>query len=161
MSRINELAKDMYNSVFGNPWYGSSVQKILEDVTEKKAFSKPIENVHTIFEIALHMWAWTGETASRLEGNVPAEPSVGDWPNAEIYEEEGWVQIKNVYFIAVEKLIEIIKKFPEENLDKPVGTIRDEPLGTGISFEAMISGLIQHNAYHAGQIAILKKIKNN
>jgi uncharacterized damage-inducible protein DinB len=157
MDRANELAKDMYNSVFGNPWHGLSVQKILEDITEGQAFSEPVSNAHNICEIVLHLWAWTEEIISRLEGNVPAEPSVGDWPNAEIYEEEGWVQIKNIYFIAVEKLIEVIKIFPEENLDKSVGTIRDESLGTGISSEAMISGLIQHNAYHAGQIAILKK----
>lgn len=161
MSHINELKNEIYNSVFGNPWHGPSVQKLLEDITEEQAFSEPVSNAHNICEIVLHLWAWTEEIVSRLEGNVPAEPSVGDWPNAEIYEEEGWVQIKNIYFIAAEKLIEVIKKFPEENLNKSVGTIRDEPLGTGISFEAMISGLIQHNAYHAGQIAILKKIKNN
>jgi hypothetical protein len=39
-----------------------------------------------------------------------------------------------------------------------VGNLRDAPLGTGTSFAAMISGLIQHNAYHAGQIAIMKKV---
>lgn len=160
MSRINKLAKEMYNSVFGDPWHGASVQKILEDITEGQAFSKPVNNVHNIIEITLHIWAWTGETTNRLEGNVPAEPSVGDWPNAAIYEEEGWTQIKNIYFIAAEKLIEVIKNFPENKLDELVGNMKDAPLGTGISFESMVMGLIQHNAYHAGQIALLKKVKS-
>lgn len=157
MNRTNELAKEMYNSVFGNPWHGTSVQKILEEISEEKAFSKSDKNVHNIIEITLHIWAWTEEIINRLEGNTPAEPSAGDWPNPEIYEEEGWTQLKNIYFIAVERLIDIIRNFPEEKLDEPVGNKKDAPLGTGISFEAMILGLIQHNAYHAGQIAILKK----
>jgi len=33
----------------------------------------------------------------------------------------------------------------------------DPPLGSGVPFEVMLHGLAQHNAYHAGQIALLRR----
>lgn len=55
------------------------------------------------------------------------------------------------------KLISVVQKFPEEKLEKIVGGERNIPLGTGFSFEGLILGLVQHNAYHLGQISLLKK----
>lgn len=37
------------------------------------------------------------------------------------------------------------------------GAARDLPLGTGVSFHVMLRGLAQHDAYHTGQISLLKK----
>jgi hypothetical protein len=34
---------------------------------------------------------------------------------------------------------------------------RDPALGSGVNHRAMVHGLIQHNAYHSGQIALLRK----
>ena len=33
----------------------------------------------------------------------------------------------------------------------------DAPLGTGVSYEGMVSGALQHNAYHGGQVALLRR----
>ena len=38
-----------------------------------------------------------------------------------------------------------------------IGTDRDAPLGSGVSYAAMMQGLLQHDAYHLGQVALLKK----
>ena len=42
-------------------------------------------------------------------------------------------------------------------LHESVGPARDAPLGTGVTFYGMLHGLIQHDAYHAGQIVLLKR----
>jgi hypothetical protein len=34
---------------------------------------------------------------------------------------------------------------------------RDPSAGTGLSFEATLVGVAEHNAYHGGQIALLKR----
>jgi hypothetical protein len=31
------------------------------------------------------------------------------------------------------------------------------PLGSGVPYAVMLSGVVQHNVYHAGQIVLLKK----
>jgi hypothetical protein len=45
----------------------------------------------------------------------------------------------------------------EAGLDEPVGMTRDAPLGTGFSYYVMLHGLAQHDAYHTGQIMLLKR----
>lgn len=35
--------------------------------------------------------------------------------------------------------------------------LSDRPTGAGVSFYGLLHGLVQHDTYHAGQIALLKK----
>ena len=37
---------------------------------------------------------------------------------------------------------------------------RNRELGTGVTYYELLHGIVQHDAYHAGQIAILKKMLN-
>ena len=46
----------------------------------------------------------------------------------------------------------------DEQLLKPTNDPRNRPLGTGVSYYELLHGIVQHDAYHAGQIAILKKV---
>jgi len=38
-----------------------------------------------------------------------------------------------------------------------VGEQRDPPTGGGVTYYATLHGVVQHAAYHAGQIAIIRK----
>ncbi|HEU5170363.1 MAG TPA: hypothetical protein VFU46_07490 [Gemmatimonadales bacterium] len=42
-------------------------------------------------------------------------------------------------------------------LDDVVGAARDAPTGSGVSCYVMLHGLAQHDAYHLGQISLLKR----
>jgi hypothetical protein len=39
-----------------------------------------------------------------------------------------------------------------------VGDTRDRPLATGVSFDVTLHGILQHDAYHLGQISLLKRM---
>jgi uncharacterized damage-inducible protein DinB len=158
MIRSKNLADELYNTVFGDPWHGASMQKILENITAEQAVKHPITGAHSIIEILLHMWAWTEEVNSRLSGGIPNEPAMGDWPRLTDFQKLSWAELKNQFFRESQNIINTIKNFPEERLDEVVGLERNSPLGTGVSFASMILGLIQHNAYHSAQISLLKKI---
>lgn len=157
MTRTENLSNELYNSIFGEPWYGSSAVIILKDISIEQAFQKPIPSAHNIIELTLHIAAWTEETLSRFNGNKPSEPQIGDWPVPENKTAEYWKTVKQNLFDTTNKLISVVQKFPEENLVNIVGEDRNIALGTGVSFEELISGLVQHNAYHLGQISLLKK----
>jgi len=157
MTRAENLSNELYNSIFGEPWYGSSAMSILQEISVEQAFRKPILSAHNIIELTLHITAWIEETLSRFNGNKPSEPQIGDWPVPENKTDEYWKTVKQNLFDTTNKLIFAIKDFPEEKLDSIVGEGRDISLGTGFSFEGLISGLVQHNAYHLGQISLLKK----
>lgn len=157
MTANEKLADELYHSVFGDPWHGASLKVILDEVDYKQAFDYPIKNAHSIIELTLHIDAWTQEVLSRLKGNTHSEPSVGDWPNPIENSEKYWTQLKQQLYDNTNKLIDALKKFPAEDLNRIVGSERNAAAGTGYAYNVMISGLLQHNAYHAGQISLLKK----
>ncbi|MCX6169683.1 MAG: DinB family protein [Ignavibacteriales bacterium] len=157
MTRAKKLSDELYNSIFGDPWYGSSATDILREISIEQAFRKPIPSAHSIIELTLHITAWTEEILSRFNGNKPSEPQIGDWPTPENYTEKYWVTVKQNLFDATNKLISVLKKFPEEQLDTIIGGERNVSLGTGFSLEGLILGLVEHNSYHLGQISLLKK----
>jgi len=157
MNRSEKLSIELYNSVFGDPWHGSSVKDILEKISLEKTFLKPISSAHNIIELTLHLDAWTEEILNRVNGNISTEPSMGDWPTPKDKTKEYWLAVKQKLLSDTNKLINAIKNFPETKLDKIIGGERNAQLGTGFSFEGLIIGLVQHNAYHSGQIALLKK----
>lgn len=141
MNKKEIIANEIFNSVFGDPWYGPSILKILEDVNDNLAFNRKINSAHNIAEITLHLWAWTEEVLSRLNENPPGEPKAGDWPDAQIYYDDGWDKVKNKFFESSKRLIEEVKSFPGNNFFEIVGGARNAPLGTGITFEAMLHGI--------------------
>ena len=51
-----------------------------------------------------------------------------------------------------------MRSIPETRLAKKVGATRDAPLGTGVSHRAMILSLADHDIYHTGQLALLKRL---
>ena len=157
MTRSENLSNELYNSIFGEPWYGSSAISILQNISVEQAFQKPIPSAHNIIELTLHITAWTEDVLSRLNRNKPSEPQIGDWPVPENKTEEYWNTVKQNLFDTTNKLISVVQKFPEEKLDEILGGERNDLLGTGFPFEGLISGIVQHNAYHLGQISLLKK----
>ena len=155
---IEKLVAELDRAMFGEPWFGASVKNVLDSTTYTKAFAAQSENVHTIAEIALHILAWNEEIISRLEGNDPKEPAIGDWPWVKYNDEIYWDEIRKQIYGAHTRLINIVKSFPFEKFEEQIGKEHRPELATGFSYRESLLGLMQHNIYHAGQIAILKKL---
>ena len=56
-------------------------------------------------------------------------------------------------------LLDLLSELTERDLERSGGSIsdRDAALGTGVTHRAMVNGLVQHHAYHTGQIVLLRK----
>ena len=59
--------------------------------------------------------------------------------------------------VVVAGLASRMRDFPDARLGERVGQQRDPALGTGSTYYVMLHGAVQHNLYHAGQIALLRK----
>jgi hypothetical protein len=55
-------------------------------------------------------------------------------------------------------LVAAVRNLPESRLFEPTNDPRSRPLGAGVSYYVLLHGIVQHDVYHAGQIAILKKL---
>jgi uncharacterized damage-inducible protein DinB len=157
MKEIEQAAGLLRRALSGDPWHGPSLQNALEGVAVDTAFAHPIEGAHSIWEIVLHVSGWTREVAKRLRGGEPSTPVGGDWPAPGDLTEERWEAARDELAAAHQELLSHLAAFPRARLDERVGGERNAPLGTGVTFREMIYGALRHDAYHGGQISLLKK----
>ena len=160
MSDVRFLHEQLRKGFSDDPWHGSATAGLLQDVTAEEAAAHPIPGAHSIWEIVLHMTGWLNEVRRRLGGRQPDMPEEGDWPEPGEPSEDTWQRDRSRLEEAVAHLLDTLSSLREEDLDRMGGSIaeiRNPSLGTGVTHRAMINGIVQHNAYHSGQIALLRK----
>jgi uncharacterized damage-inducible protein DinB len=148
MSEIARIVDQLERAHRGDAWHGPSVHKVLDGVDAEAASTRPITNAHTIGELVAHLIAWENEAVARLGGNgkedlAPEE----DWPESEA----GWRDLLEQLDVAHERLSAAISECSDDMLDR---SLPGRPQAT---VYVLLHGVIQHNLYHAGQIALLKK----
>ena len=154
---MTHLLADLQRIYEGNAWHGPSVLDGLDGVTAEQAARRPLAGAHSIYELTHHIAAWMGEVTSRVQGNKPGMPADGDFPPPDTrVDDAAWADVRSRLERRQAELLEAIATFDESRLDEPV-----DPKNKGkdgpVSYRALLSGLAQHSAYHAGQIVLLKK----
>jgi uncharacterized damage-inducible protein DinB len=158
-SQTGFLVDQLERAHAGDPWHGSSRASLLADVTADVARTRPSSSVHSIWELVLHMTAWTREVTRRLRGGMASEPEMGDWPPLPATpDERAWRAAIAALGQAHVMLRDTVRAFDESRLTTRVGDERNAALGTGVTFAQTINGLVQHDAYHSGQIAVVKRM---
>lgn len=140
-----------------DPWHGPPTAELLRDLDAHTAAARPVAEGHSIWELVLHMTGWQGEVQLRLGGASPTYPAEGDWPEVGEPSEERWQAARAALKASTERLQAAIAALTEDALDRRVGVARDRPLGAGVTLRDTILGIVQHNAYHSGQIALLRR----
>lgn len=156
-TEIDRMADQLAREFDGDPWHGPSLQDLLSGVTAAQAARRLAPGTHSIWELVLHMAGWKREVASRLRGAEAGEPAAGDWPPVGEPTEARWRAAKTDLSKAHGELLSALRSLPPGRLHEPVKDFRDRSLGTGLTAYQTIYGLIQHDVYHSGQVAILKK----
>lgn len=155
-SHIDLILDQLEREHAGDPWHGSPLRAILHDVDAGAAARRPIAAAHSIWELVRHITAWKKEVAQRARGGAAGEPAAGDWPEVGAPTEARWRAAIDALEAAHLDLVAAIKALPEAQLFTPTNDTRNRQMGTGVSYYVLLHGIIQHDAYHAGQIAILK-----
>jgi uncharacterized damage-inducible protein DinB len=159
MTEVDRIADELARAHSGDPWHGSSTHAVLAGVIAAEASARPIPNAHTIWELVLHLSGWRREVVRRLRGGKPGMPERGDWPAMPAAADEPeWRRTLEGYDASHRELAAALTSVPPDRLDELVGGDRAPELGTGISWYVMLHGVAQHEAYHTGQIALLRKL---
>lgn len=141
----------------GDPWHGPSVAALLEGVSAELAAMPGPGGSHGIWELVLHMTGWAREVTARLRGRPAQDPDEGDWPGVGDPTPERWREATQALFDAHSELAALLRQTDVSVLDTPVADFRSPPLGTGLSHELMLHGLVHHAVYHSGQVALLTR----
>jgi uncharacterized damage-inducible protein DinB len=146
---------DQYRRAFnGQAWHGPSLMAILEGVTAAQASAHPIAGAHSIWELVLHIAAWEKACSRRLNGDRAQLSDEEDWNTITDFSEEAWQRTRDLLVDNHNELLNSIAKVDEARLDSPIINDPDTPFS---SVYVTLQGGVQHDLYHAGQIAILKK----
>jgi uncharacterized damage-inducible protein DinB len=158
MTERERLVNQFEREIEGDPWHGPSLAKILDGVTAEQAARQPGTGAHTIWEILLHMTGWKREVAQRARGGRAGEPAAGDWPPIGEVTEARWAEARADHLRAHGELVGLIRGLADAQLDAKVSGDSADFIGAGISVRATLWGLLQHDVYHSGQIALLKRL---
>ena len=150
MSEIKRILDQMDRAFSGDAWHGPSLWSLLEGVSAEDASRHSVHDAHSIWELVNHVAAWNGIVTRRLAGESPEITSEMDWPN--VWEASGvaWKRALEHLTESRARLRQAAEKLRDDELDKKLSAKSE-------SFYVTLHGLIQHDLYHAGQIAILKK----
>jgi uncharacterized damage-inducible protein DinB len=150
-AEVDRLEEQLRRALEGEAWHGPSVLESLAGLSAAQAASHPIAGAHSIWELVLHITSDYDLVLRRLAGDGrPLTPTEG-WPECPAPTEENWRQSLQELERLNEMLRQAVRAFPDERLD--------DPLVPGVPYTAYTQfiGVTQHNLYHAGQIALLKR----
>jgi uncharacterized damage-inducible protein DinB len=131
---------------------------ILKGVTAQQAAWTPPNGAHSIWELVLHMTGWRTEVAERVMGKPAGDPAAGDYPAVGDPTPARWTAAVDALDAAHRRLVDLTRHLTDEQVFGPTKDPRNRALGTGVTVYELLHGIVQHDAYHAGQIAILKRI---
>lgn len=149
------IADQLRRAFEGDAWHGPALLELLREVDAATAAAQPLPDVHSIWELVLHVSAWDDAASRRLDGEkvqltgtanfpvVPNKPTQTAW-------HEAVARAKHKHDV----LVKTVAAMPESGL-------RERVPGKRYDFYFMLHGVAQHALYHAGQIAILKKVQRH
>ncbi len=147
---LTRIQEQLARSFAGPAWHGPSVTELLNDVDAARAFARPIAGAHSIWELVLHIAAWNGAATRRLNGDRADLSDEENFPPVTDTSDDAWAKTLELLQNNHRELTEAIGRLDNSSLDQPI-------LEGMTSIYGTLHGVVQHNLYHAGQIALLKK----
>lgn len=151
MTDGQRLAEAIERCVSGPVWHGPALADLIGDVDAGDAAARPIAGAHSIWELVLHMTAWAEIAATRLAPVRPPDPTPDmDWPPVADTSADAWRA-------AVEQLKDAHRELADEVRLLDDARLHQRLPGRDHTALVMLHGVIEHDAYHGGQVAVLKR----
>ena len=149
-SEAGRIADQLRRAFDGSAWHGPALLELLKDVDACAAAAKPLPDVHSIWELVLHIAVWDEAGLRRLSGEKWQPVGLANFPAVTAVTEAAWRKAIAATKRTHESLVKTVAGLPESRL-------RDRCPGKRYDFYHLLHGIAQHELYHAGQVAILKK----
>jgi len=145
--RINKLFRDIYD---GHPWIDVTILGTLKTLSGEKASKKISPHWNTIWEIVNHLISWRLNVLQRLQGKVLITPDTNYFVPVSDTSETAWQQTLSRLEESQKQWEMFLNDFLDDNFSKKYSV-------NSFSYYEHIHGVLQHDAYHLGQIILLSK----
>jgi uncharacterized damage-inducible protein DinB len=147
---IAEQLREVYS---GDPWFGKSTRALLGELDEKIVNQKPAGQ-HSILELLWHMITWKEFVLSRLRPDDEKDLAyfeTNDWRELDHNDPGLWQRGLDQFHQLQQELVEAIQQQKDKILAQKVP-------GRNYDYRKLLNGAPQHDIYHLGQIAYVKKL---
>jgi uncharacterized damage-inducible protein DinB len=147
-TRIVSLFEKLYN---GDPWIDVNIVGVLHKISAEQASKKVSANANSIWEITVHLIHWRLNVLERVAGKTIETPDNNYFEPVKDNSNKAWAGILNELAISQSRWIDFLKDIQNEDLEQ----LYPE---NNMTYYEHIQGIIQHDAYHLGQIVLLSKL---
>ena len=136
-----------------NDWF-VAVRNAVEGVTAEQAAWKPADRQHSIWELVTHLIHDSNACLQRFQGIEYNSPAAN---NDETFDPVGgsWEADVERFDAIMAKWREVLKNADDAKLDQLAAHRNETDWGTEIA------NMNAHNAYHGGQILLLRKLQGS
>jgi uncharacterized damage-inducible protein DinB len=145
--RIVKVFEDLYD---GSPWIDVTILPNLKKLTARQASKRIYSDWNTIWEITNHLIRWRETVLQRIQGKIITSPSHNYFLPVRDTSPLAWQNTLERLAISQQEWISFLKKFKAADFEKVYP-------GNKMSNYDHIIGIIQHDAYHLGQMIIMMK----
>lgn len=145
--RMAKLFDDLYQ---GSPWIDVTILPHLTKLTAKQAAKRLYAEWNTIWEITNHMIQWRETVLKRVQGRMIASPANNYIRPVRDTSEAAWKKTLERFEKSQTAWIHFLKSAKASDFHKKYGS-------SGLTYYELIQGILQHDAYHLGQIVIMRK----
>src|SRR5277367_4957709 len=144
------IADQLRRAFDGSAWHGPALFELLADIDAVTAAAKPLPNVHSIWELVLHIAVWDAAAIRRVRGEKCQPTGAANFPPTPMPTEAAWRKTMSETKRTHDRLVKTVAALPESRL-------RTRCPGKRYDLYHLLHGVVQHELYYAGQVAILKK----
>jgi uncharacterized damage-inducible protein DinB len=155
-TEIDLLIEQLRDAFEGDPWFGRNAKLLLGEVDEATAVVK-LNGQHSILELVWHMCTWREFTISFLK--PPSDQNLHhfeelDWRELDHNNYSLWTEGLERLERTQQELLSVLRQQDDAILDE---NVRERTY----NYRKLITGIIQHDIYHLGQITFIwKQMKN-
>lgn len=153
MPEIELIADQLKRAFEGEAWHGPALMEVLDGIDADTAAAHPIPGAHSIWELVLHLATWERVIARRIQGEALMPTDEENFPQVRQVTDAAWRAALQNLRSTHASLIQLVSNMKEAQLN-------DRVPGKDYDLRFMLTGAVQHAAYHGGQIALLKKAQN-
>lgn len=146
--RIRSLFEKLYD---GDPWLDISIVPTLSKLSAVQAAKRPLANCNTIWEIVNHMVSWRLNVLRRVQGELMTTPQSNYVEPISDASETAWKKSRDNFEAAQQQWLQLLTEFQESDFEKIYPPNQ-------MTYYEHIQGILQHDAYHLGQIVLLSKL---
>ncbi|HEX2253136.1 MAG TPA: DinB family protein [Thermoanaerobaculia bacterium] len=160
-TEATRLADQLERAYRGGAWHGPALAEALDGVDAATAARRPIGSAHTIWEIVAHVSVWTEVCRRRIAGEAIRDLAAEeDWPAsppAGVDGRDGGGSVEDAWRRELATLDERHRRLHAAVAALDDGRLDDPVAGSDPTVRGLLLGVLQHHAYHGGQIVLLAK----